>query len=76
MKEREPWLDPATAAEVTLSGADIERFGPGPRRAFHANLAAVEERIAAACARAGRDRADVRLLPITKTVPAHILRLA
>ena len=60
----------------TLSPEDIERFGPDPEAAFRVNLAAVEARIAAACARAGRDRASVRLLPITKTVPAHILRLA
>ena len=69
-------MDLATGNEATLSDADIERFGPDPQGMFRANLAAVEERIAAACARAGRDRASVRLLPITKTVPAHILRLA
>ncbi|WP_246522470.1 type III PLP-dependent enzyme domain-containing protein [Neoroseomonas terrae] len=76
LNDREPWLNPVTGAEVALSGAGIDRIGPDPRRAFRANLAAVEGRIATACARAGRDRADVRLLPITKTVPAHILRLA
>lgn len=59
-----------------LSPEDTERFGPDPEAAFRVNLAAVEERISQACARAGRDRASVRLLPITKTVPAHILRLA
>ena len=59
-----------------LTQEDIERFGPDPRSTFRANLAAVEERIARACARAGRDRARVRLLPITKTVPAQVLRLA
>ena len=59
-----------------LSPEDIERFGPDPLAAFRANLATVEERISRACDRAGRDRASVRLLPITKTVPAHILRFA
>ncbi|MGE8131474.1 YggS family pyridoxal phosphate-dependent enzyme [Methylobacterium sp. NPDC080182] len=39
-------------------------------------LAILEDRISAACRRAGRSRASVHLLPITKTVPAHILRLA
>jgi pyridoxal phosphate enzyme (YggS family) len=43
---------------------------------FRARLALAEERIALACARAGRSRTSVRLLPITKTVPAHILRYA
>jgi pyridoxal phosphate enzyme (YggS family) len=59
-----------------LSAEDIARFGPDPLAALQANLAAVEQRIASACARSGRDRASVRLLPITKTVPGHILRYA
>lgn len=59
-----------------LTAEDVERFGPDPLGRFKANLAAVEERIARACKRAGRDRASVRLLPITKTVPAHLLRFA
>lgn len=60
----------------TLSIEDIERFGPDPLGSFKANLANVEERIVRACQGAGRDRASVRLLPISKTVPAHILRFA
>ena len=35
--------------------------------AFESRLAAVSERLAAACARAGRDPATVRLLPVSKT---------
>lgn len=71
-------LDPSNAppADTSLSAADIERFGPDPVGSFRANLAAVEERIARACARAGRERTSVRLLPITKTVPAQVLRCA
>ncbi len=61
---------------IALSAEDVGRFGPDPLATFRANLAAVEARIAAACARAGRARDEVRLLPITKTVPAHVLRLA
>lgn len=37
---------------------------------IRANLAALESRIAAACARAGRAREDVRLVAVTKTHPA------
>lgn len=59
-----------------LTAADRERFGADPTAAFAANLADVRSRIAAACARAGRDPAEVRLLPITKTVPPHVLRHA
>lgn len=59
-----------------LSAEDIARFGPDPLRRFRDNLAVVEDRITRACARAGRRRDQVRLLPVTKTVPAHILRLA
>jgi len=62
--------------DTPLSPEDIERFGPDPLATFRANLSAVEARIARACERAKRARASVRLLPITKTVPAHILRLA
>jgi PLP dependent protein len=40
-----------------------------------ANLARVEERIATACARAGRDRKDVTLIVVTKTYPAADVRL-
>jgi len=40
------------------------------------NLAAIRARIAAACARAGRDPATVRLLPVSKTVELERIRLA
>lgn len=39
-----------------------------------ANLAQVEERIAAACAAAGRKREDVTLIVVTKTYPASDVR--
>ena len=59
-----------------FSPDELARFGADPLTTFRDNLAAVEQRIARACAQAGRNRAEVRLLPITKTVPAHVLRLA
>ncbi len=40
------------------------------------NLALVEERIAAACARAGRERSEVQLIAVSKTKPAEMLREA
>ncbi|MGP9034490.1 YggS family pyridoxal phosphate-dependent enzyme [Glutamicibacter mysorens] len=43
---------------------------------FAANLASIRARIAAAEAKAGRAAGSVRLLPVTKTVPAERLRLA
>lgn len=61
---------------VELSPDEIARFGGDPVTAFAANLKTVQERIAAACQRCGRSPDDVRLLPVTKTVPAHVLRLA
>nr|WP_310423155.1 YggS family pyridoxal phosphate-dependent enzyme [Mycoplana sp. BE70] len=61
---------------VELSPDEIARFGRNPVTAFAANLRTVEERIAAACRRCGRSADDVRLLPVTKTVPAQVLRLA
>ncbi|WP_030676132.1 YggS family pyridoxal phosphate-dependent enzyme [Streptomyces rimosus] len=39
------------------------------------NLARVEERISTACAKAGRERADVTLVVVTKTYPASDVRL-
>ncbi len=46
------------------------------REQIAANLANVRRRIDAACMASGRDPAEVRLLPVTKTVPAERLRLA
>ncbi|MBW7900317.1 MAG: YggS family pyridoxal phosphate-dependent enzyme [Rhodocyclaceae bacterium] len=43
---------------------------------FRRNLAAVRARIDAACRRAGRDPAGVRLLPVSKTVDEARIRLA
>jgi pyridoxal phosphate enzyme (YggS family) len=45
------------------------------RAELAANLAAVGERVAAACAAAGRDPAEVRLLAVTKTFPAEDVAL-
>ena len=48
-----------------------EGSADGARRAeLAAALAGVEDRIAAACAAAGRDRSQVRLVVVTKTYPA------
>lgn len=63
-------------SQIALSPEDIARFGDDPVETFAVNLKAVQESIASICRRCGRNVEDVRLLPITKTVPAHILRLA
>ncbi|MFA7441013.1 MAG: YggS family pyridoxal phosphate-dependent enzyme [Sphingomonadaceae bacterium] len=65
--------DPLTTG---FSPEDITRFGDDPGGRFAANLRMVQERIEAACLRSARKPEDVRLLPVTKTVPAHILRHA
>lgn len=39
------------------------------------NLAAVEERVAAACKRAGRDRSEVTLIAVSKTKPVEDLQV-
>lgn len=62
--------------EIALSEADIARFGPNPGPRFAENLDDVLNRIAAASQRSGRAADAARLLPVTKTVPAHVLRLA
>ncbi|WP_221360295.1 YggS family pyridoxal phosphate-dependent enzyme [Streptomyces beigongshangae] len=45
------------------------------RTELAANLARVEERIAAACAAAGRKREEVTLIVVTKTYPAEDVRI-
>ena len=65
-----------SSVPVVLSADAIARFGPTPARTFAANLKAVQTRIAAACHRCGRSPEDVRLLAVTKTVPAPVLRHA
>lgn len=47
----------------------------GRREELAANLAKVEERIAAACAAAGRKREEVTLIVVTKTYPASDVRI-
>lgn len=48
---------------------------PDPRTLLAERLAAVEARIASACARAGRNRAEVTLVAVTKTVSAGVAAL-
>jgi pyridoxal phosphate enzyme (YggS family) len=45
------------------------------RQQLAGRLAAVEERLGAACARAGRRRDEVTLVAVTKTVPAEVAAL-
>lgn len=69
-------FDMTACLKVALSPADATRFGSEPLKRFETSLIAVKERIVAACLRSGRSSDDVRLLPVTKTVPPHILRCA
>ena len=46
------------------------------RQEIAAGLAAVQERIATACARAGREPDDVRLIVVTKFFPASDVQAA
>ena len=46
------------------------RYDEGRRAEIAANLDRVEARIAAACRAAGRDRAEITLVAVTKTFPA------
>jgi pyridoxal phosphate enzyme (YggS family) len=56
--------------------AEPAESAAGARRAeLAANLAAVEQRLRAACADAGRDRGEVTLVAVTKTFPASDVRL-
>lgn len=57
-------------AENTPAGDQPRGVGDQRRVEISAALADVRDRISAACARAGRDLDDVRMLPVTKTFPA------
>ncbi|HWL51496.1 MAG TPA: YggS family pyridoxal phosphate-dependent enzyme [Chthoniobacteraceae bacterium] len=54
----------------------MERFGADPHATIGANLHEIRRRIAAACERAGRRLDEVRLLPVSKTVPETVIREA
>lgn len=66
----------APPVKADLSKDDIARFGTDPTATFAANLRRVQDRIGEACHRSGRHPDAVRLLPVTKTVPAPVLRCA
>lgn len=67
---------PLEDAQDSTAAALEQRFGADPVTTFRQRLGDVQQRIAAAARRVGRDPAAIRLLPITKTVPAGILRFA
>ncbi len=50
-------------------------MNPAARDILAANLQCIEARLAAACARAGRDRREVTLVAVTKTVPVEVAGL-
>ena len=63
-----------------MTATRYDQHGRYPQAAtlqdFQRHLATVQARIAAACQRAGRDPASVRLLPVSKTQPEARVRLA
>lgn len=76
----EPQPLPDRTPSPALSGHASE-LPPEPTTAvtvedFRRNLAAVRARLASAAERAGRDADEIRLLPVSKTVPEERLRTA
>lgn len=59
-----------------MPDVDSSRFTDDPRSLLRTNLNELEHRIDLACAKAGRRRSDVRLLPVSKTVPPAVIRIA
>lgn len=68
---------PAPGTEFSVA-ADSESAGPTATTVedFRSNLAAVRARLEAAAAACGRDASEIRLLPVSKTVPEERLRAA
>jgi len=77
---RGPDMDADSEDQYSDTRTRHDRHGRWPQARsvedFRRNLASVNERIAAACRRAGRDPASVRLLPVSKTVEEARIRLA
>ena len=71
-----PQSSPAPGAPGAATPLDAFPARAGTAEQIAANLAAVRARIDAAAARAGRDAAEIRLLPVTKTVSEERLRAA
>ena len=65
---------PGSAGSAGSSPSAGPSDAPRPAQ-LTAGLARVEDRIAAACASAGRDRGDVTLIVVTKTYPASDVRI-
>ncbi|HQD14183.1 MAG TPA: YggS family pyridoxal phosphate-dependent enzyme [Ottowia sp.] len=72
--------DPIEPADSRRTRPKVDLHGHYPQARsvaeFRERLAIVQARIAAACARAGRDPADVRLLPVSKTIDEAHIRMA
>jgi PLP dependent protein len=72
------WMSRTSSSKTTAAagpaGAPLSP-APGRRADLAANLAAVRERVGAACAAAGRDAGEITLIAITKTWPASDVRL-
>lgn len=71
-----PWLSRRSMSSSPPTDGQAASAGPAAGDTIGPRLALVRERIAAAVRTAGRDPAEVRLLPVTKTVPAARLRAA
>ncbi|MGE8658929.1 MAG: YggS family pyridoxal phosphate-dependent enzyme [Achromobacter sp.] len=71
---------PDSAASAPATQTRHDRHGRYPQALsvedFRHNLAAIHARMQAACHRAGRDPASVRLLPVSKTMDESRIRLA
>ena len=57
-----------------MSEENEKRFGGNPKNVIEENLKAVKAKIEKVCDETGRDVESVRLLPVSKTVPADIMR--
>src|SRR5439155_15733318 len=70
-----PWKSARVGSVCRMLPADAILRTGGPvnaRSVIDGNLSRVEERIAGACARAGRRRGDVTLVAVTKSVSPEV----
>lgn len=77
-KGRSPSSQVTHPVASTLSGRSFSRYDAGVdwSERIAANLAAVNERIRAACSRVGRDPAEITIVAVTKTHPPEVVQAA
>lgn len=69
-------MDAGSGSRAPIAASDIESVRPAEAAEIAAARDRIQERIEQACRRSRRDAADVRMIAVSKTIPADRLRAA